>query len=93
MAWGCFSTPGIFRMVLMDHGVLFFVQVKHMTWFKDSGSCECRCRRASLLPSRLVGSMKSSKIFVMLRFKAVSSSILLISLHQLSELQLLDFPG
>jgi hypothetical protein len=29
----------------------------------------------------------------MLRFKAVSSSILLISLHQLSELQLLDFPG
>lgn len=23
-----------------------------MTWFKASGSCECRCRRASLLPSR-----------------------------------------
>lgn len=26
--------------------------VKHMTWFKEGGSCECRCRRASLLPSR-----------------------------------------
>ncbi|KAG0561347.1 hypothetical protein KC19_9G057500 [Ceratodon purpureus] len=26
--------------------------VKQMTWFNSSGRCECRCRRASLLPSR-----------------------------------------